>query len=267
MFLNNEVQNEKEAYLLGLLYSDGFVTNKVNDVYYSVGITTSIKDKDLILNISKYFHRPIIKYKCYSCQTGSFEAISLNIFDVKLVKRLIHLGIKPNKTYENDSFVFDNVPLKLKHHFLRGYFDGDGTVGIYNNRCQFGFISCNKSLIEKIREYLKDNIGTSASLRIEKDKYYRLNVSGNCISKKFKNLIYDDSNIFLKRKYDIFNNINPSPKKKNTYVGITKYHNKWKASLYIGHHKYLGLFSSELEALEEYNKFAKLYGKKEQELL
>lgn len=272
IFQNNQASNEVEAYILGFLYADGFVTSRVKDRYYLVGATVALKDEQIIIQMSKYFKNAKLKYKTNKCQTGSFETIGLQICDVGLVQRLINLGLKPNKTYENDSYIFDSIPNDLKRHFIRGYFDGDGTVGIYNSKCVFGIISCNKTLLESILDYLSDKIGTNSNLSTEKDKYYRINIGGNPICKKIEELLYLDCSIFLERKKDIFSQIQPLYIKKYKYKGVKflKRNNKWQAEIYVSvneQKRYLELFETELEAVSAYNNEAKKLEKKEQDIL
>ena len=154
MYQNDKVCNEQEAYILGFLYADGFVTCERNGKYYVIGSTVSLKDEQIIIDISNHFNNAKIKYKNQNCQTGNFDAISLQICDVKLVEKIINLGLRPQKTYENNSFIFDNIPDSLKHHFLRGYFDSDGSIGIYDNKCRFGLVSCNNRLLEAILKFI-----------------------------------------------------------------------------------------------------------------
>lgn len=61
-----------------------------------------------------------------------------------LICDLMKLGIAYKKTYESSSFVFDNIPNELKRHFIRGYMDGDGSIGVYRNRAVVGFVSLNE---------------------------------------------------------------------------------------------------------------------------
>jgi LAGLIDADG-like domain len=272
IFIDNTVSNEVEAYTLGFLYADGFVTSNKKGRYYVVGSTVSLNDEQIILDISKFFKNSKVKYKSSNCQTGEFDTISLQICDVKLSERLINLGLEPQKTYSNNPYVFDNIPNNLKHHFIRGYFDGDGTVGIYNNKCCFGIVSCNENLLNSILNFIKNHIDTNANILCEKDKYYRLRIYGNPLCKKIESLLYKDATIFLKRKREVFERIQPLFKKKYKYKGI-KYlsrNNKWQAEIYVNvneQKRYLGLFETELEAVKAYNKEAKKLGKKEQDII
>jgi len=272
MFENEKVANEVEAYILGFLYADGFVTGRKKEKHYVIGSTVSINDEQIILDISKYFSNSTVKYKNNNCQTGNFDTISLQICDVKLADRLIRLGIEPQKTYSNNSYVFDNIPDELKHHFIRGYFDGDGTVGIYDNKCRFSIVSCNEELLKSIMNFIRISVDTNASILCEKGKYYRIRLYGNPLCKKLESLLYNNATIFLQRKKNVFQEIQPLFVKKYKYKGIKflKNKNKWQAEIYVSkdeQKRYLGLFETELEAVRVYNREARRIGKKEQDIV
>lgn len=85
-------------------------------------------------------------------------------------------------------------------------------------------------------------------------------------------MLYKNATIYLKRKKDIFDNIQPLYIKKYKYKGVKylKNKNKWQSEIYVNvneQKRYLGLFETELEAVEAYNKEAKKIGKKEQDIL
>ena len=110
-----------------------------------------------------------------------------------------------NKSMTMNSNVIKNIPEKYIYHFLRGYFDGDGNI-TYGVKYSSG------------TKYLVQIIGTQDFLENTFDKYFETNCSlykyKTCnmfcwkISKKsqvdnFINLLYRDSNIYLKRKYKV----------------------------------------------------------------
>jgi hypothetical protein len=83
--------------------------------------------------------------KCYKIQIGH----------QKICLDLLNLGIKPRKTYETFTI---KVPQKYFPDFVRGFFDGDGTVYIYkvNNVPQIKarFKSTNFSFIVELNRRL-----------------------------------------------------------------------------------------------------------------
>ena len=106
------------------------------------------------------------------------------------------------------------MPQELIHHFIRGFFDGDGSI--FYNKSKFEqknctgtpqFNICITSTKEMI-EWLIDIIGIgniSKEMRREKTWYYRQ--SGNHKTKIFCDFIYKDATIFMERKYKLYQNL------------------------------------------------------------
>lgn len=113
----------KQAYVLGFFYSDGHLRKKGNVISFS---QSNANGKILLKKIRKIMgsNYPIRLNK----KTNSYR------FDVssKSIKNfLINIGITNEKTY---SLVFPSfLDKKLFTSFFRGYIDGDGSCGIYDN--------------------------------------------------------------------------------------------------------------------------------------
>lgn len=250
MFDCDQVQTQIEAYLIGFLYADGYITNFTYNKWRALGISLQERDKDFLQNICDIFNSNLSKnYSLkYQSKTKSYK---LMICDCSLVQRIIKLGVIPHKTYQNSDFVFTNIPDELKSHFIRGFFDGDGTIYKNKNRKYgAGFVSLNNSLLNSMLSYIKQYTGTG-SIRVDK-KYTRINFSGNPSVLKFGEFIYKDSEFYMERKKKEFDQI-PIFQSNNVYKGISKYHNKIKVTY---KHSYIGLFDNIQEALEAYNKEA-----------
>ena len=269
LFESNQAQNELEAYLLGFLYADGSITGKVKDKYYLLTIAQSYSHKEFLQEICDIFNFYLKKdYKLK--EDKKRHAYKLVIGNVEMISNLIRLGITPLKTYENSDFVFQNVPDNLKMHFVRGFFDGDGTVGFNKNGGSFfGFVSYNESIIIAIKEYLFSYLG-KGSLKKEYSKkndshYYRYVSCGNIVVKHLGELLYKDANYYMKSKYDIFQKVAPQ-EKTNLYTGLRKNHNRFVVEInYDNKHHYLGSFKTIKEAITAYNKEALLHNKPIQE--
>lgn len=261
MFLNGKINNEEEAYILGLFYADGNVSKNKdkngNFKYASIGLAEI--DYEYLKSIEDIFLKSKIQTKISNVPTT--KSFKLSITDAHVVETLNLLGVIPNKTYDSkDSCVFDNVPNEFKHHFIRGYFDGDGTICLTNEK-KFvsGFVGMNLCLLEEIQKWLNMNgLKSLTKIRIEKEKYYRLYFSGNAICKRLGEIIYKDSSIFLHRKKNIFDSITitDKTKHKSIYTGISPKQNKngivWTSNC-CG--KYLGCFKTEEEAVKKRNKY------------
>lgn len=268
MFKHPSITTEHEAYILGFLYADGFVTGRYkNGKYYSVGATVKKTDRQILDDISALFlsagYPRHIKNRVVSTNGKKYEETSWRIGNVDLVQNLIALGISPNKTYEQSDKVFNSVPDGLKHHFIRGYFDGDGSIyhPTNSNKHSIKIISLNVPLMQKIDDWFLEHcnltIKTDNHFKLQDGKYPRIQHNGNPNCIKIRDAIYQDATIFLKRKRDIFYNINPPKSPKSSHRGIVwnKQRNNWIVRIYLDRHTapmYCGSFKTEAEAISEY---------------
>ena len=217
-FLNEyffeEIDTEEKAYWLGFLYADGNVYYKQTK-YGNVRLKLSSKDRaHLELFLKSLNSNSIIKdgtsnvkYKNI-ISNSDFSYISL--WNTKLSNDLVNKGCVPNKTFKlvYPKFLTDN----LINHFIRGYFDGDGTISITNNKkrigkqkvaCKFigtyNFLSGVQSILE--------NKGIKSVL-FKYNSIFILNISlrdNNLI--KFRDFLYKNCSIFLERKKVKFDTI------------------------------------------------------------
>lgn len=132
------------AWILGFTYADGCVQNKLHGVRY----TLARKDEHVLEFIKRELKSdaPIIRLdnrvNPYTGEANLSNSI-LCLSSMILAESVVSYGIKPRKTY-NDDPLPDTIPDELMPHFIRGFFDGDGTTSIYKNRgvdtCCIGFI-------------------------------------------------------------------------------------------------------------------------------
>lgn len=111
-------------------------------------------------------------------------AFRLQIGSNKMFEDLINFGLKPNKSKR---LAYPVVPDKYFHHFVRGYFDGDGhvTTGTYkrlgsgnSKRVLFAGFTCGtKKFLEKMwRSLMGRNIVSGGTL-YHQNRAYRLTFS------------------------------------------------------------------------------------------
>jgi hypothetical protein len=204
------IDNEWKAYWLGFMYADGWVGSNGN----SVGITLQRKDEYHIdrLRQSLQCDNPIYQYESKGFEKGGnrvFLQSSLTVNNQKLNSDLQRHGCVNKK-----SLILKPPTLRndLISHFIRGYFDGDGWVSMNKKRMSFevGFIG-TKEMLEYIRDYLQSQGISLAS--IEKNKKYGdsntyvIRYGSLLDNEKIFNLFYYHCNIFLKRKFEKFNQI------------------------------------------------------------
>ena len=200
------IDTEKKAYWLGFIYADGNISSK-NHVF-QIGL--SLKDQEHLQKFASIFNKIVKIYiNKNSLDEGmdGFRAI-LNIGNYYLYHSLINIGIKPRKTYSDDYSVWNNIPKELKRHFLRGFMDGDGCIGLkkrhYKSQLIITFYG-RKFWIDEISQFLSNQIKIHRK-KAQKhwEDLYRIDYEGNNIAKKVCNYLYHDSELFLHRKYKVF---------------------------------------------------------------
>lgn len=201
------IDTEEKAYWLGFIFADGYIRNLFADSktgkFYGqeqLGITISKKD----LSHLKKFKEAIqaenpITFEIKKNLSGTTsELCRIIITSQKMVNDLINKGCHKNKSLTLEPP--KNVPQNLIIHFIRGFFDGDGSIiknsknntyGI-NFTSTFSIVSWLKSIF-KVGSIVQDS-------RREKTWYYTF--GGNIQVLNFCNELYKSANIFLERKHN-----------------------------------------------------------------
>ena len=187
--------NEKSAYWLGFLYADGSVRMKNGR---SGELRLKLKETDKG-HIQKFLvdlgsNTPL---KCGISKTDNSKFCYVLINSNHIVKKLFELGCVQNKTFK---IRLPQLNVEIMSHFIRGYFDGDGSITKIKNRPNsFVVTICsNKNFINDLFEYF--NFG---KIYIEKN-YSLLRITKIGEIKKFKNFIYNKNKDCLHRKFNVF---------------------------------------------------------------
>lgn len=206
-----KLDSPESFYLAGFIAADGSVQyRKYSKV---LKITLSLKDIDhldkikTILNsthhIKKYKVKAskLVKKELYCCE--------LQIVNKTLVEDLKRFNIVPNKTFKYEMPLW-LVNHKFINHFMRGYFDGDGTIsqcGLNKNRSikQLNFsIIGTEPFIRQYQNILINNAYLNRTKILKHHNVYKLCYSGNNTIKNIFNFLYEKDSICLTRKYKKF---------------------------------------------------------------
>jgi hypothetical protein len=191
-FFDN-IDTEEKAYILGFIYSDGYLNEKKN----TITIDLSYLDYDIVYKIGYCFYgdEAFDKVKFYDRANENKGVFCIiNITSQELVSKLKEFGCHQRKslTITYPTVISDN----LQRHFIRGYFDGDG--GIFSTYATIS-ICGSEMFISELRNRLINELNMYFGLRI--GDCYSLILSGRRQIYKFLKWIYEDSNIYLERKY------------------------------------------------------------------
>lgn len=126
----------------------------------------------------------------------------------KTVDDLIKLGCKKQKSLILTFPTQQEVPDDLLRHFIRGYFDGDGSIsssqkGTYTDY-HLNIVGTENFILNL---FLK--MGTKGSCFPDKRKTnsWYLGIGGNQQLKEIYHFLYDGATVFLERKYNKFKEI------------------------------------------------------------
>lgn len=205
-----------QAYILGYLFADGcmMIQKKGRKV-----VSFATTDKELLdmikrrlkTNIRTKIRPEFFRYKDskkYKCKT----VYSLTIRYPEITEPLFKIGLIPRKTQRLK--IPNIVSNKLFFHFLRGFFDGDGSVmllpKIYNDKykiephtkIKIQFTSASREFLISIKNKL-EHFGINSKLSLY--QVPRLTLCANLDKKRFYEKLYRNSNhLFLGRKKQLF---------------------------------------------------------------
>jgi hypothetical protein len=201
------IDSEDKAYFLGLLYADGCIHNT------QPRFLISLQEEDK--HILELFKEKI-EYTGYLYLRSSEirkNQYSLEITSEKLKEDLINLGCVSKKSlilqFPNEM----QVPIELIHHFIRGVFDGDGSVGVTTRlikgkeyKEQFiQFIGSNNFIDGLCKQLDFLNRFTISSVNNGNNKQIAIKSKLDFI--QMYEFLYKDATIYLHRKYNKFQDI------------------------------------------------------------
>lgn len=216
-----DIDTEEKAYALGFWCADGNVQVMENGSY-RLSVTQVEQDLDILEKLKKALKYTNPSY-CITEPNGNRKRkYCMNIYNRRLVSDIMRQGCPINKSL---TLVFPkSVPEHLLHHFIRGYFDGDGciwcgkphlftspTTGktkfIFNTKFTF---TGSLYFIPELQEYLIKKLGfnkTKLNRSSSKPNTCTMEYSGIKQCKKLYDYMYKDATIFGKRKKAKFEEI------------------------------------------------------------
>lgn len=200
------------AYVLGVVCTDGNIRPSVikapntKDTIRISRLTVSQKEPELLEKIlklmsseTKLLYRNRKRYpNTVSGETYYFHLNSDIIYD-----DLIRLGLSPNKSL---TLKFPAIPQEFVSHFIRGCWDGDGSVYIDKTSDSIfaSFISGSIDFISALHLHLVYNGLPKRQIHKSGNSYY-FRYTGTQCAKLAKYLYKDsDENMWLNRKHELF---------------------------------------------------------------
>lgn len=127
----SSIVTEKQAYLLGMLYADGCLVKPKGNRQLKLTLCLQEED-DLATNLMADEicpdKRPTLSYPPSVEKNGWKKRTILTVVSDKIGQDLIKLGCGIGKTEKG--IQFPKINNELVHHFIRGYFDGNGGITV-----------------------------------------------------------------------------------------------------------------------------------------
>lgn len=165
-----ELDSKDKAYFLGFIYADGFIT-KPSHGQNILGLT--LAEIEPIDKFKKYIqtNKKVGYYKKTNSYSNKSYEYKLALNSDKLVSDIEKLGVIERKTL---TLTFPNLREDLIPHFIRGYFDGDGSVFLHkDSRKEYSY-----------NEYLGINICGTKEFLVALTKHLPFLEEGQCIYKE-----------------------------------------------------------------------------------
>ena len=180
--------SQELAYTVGFFLADGHMTDHSKSGSYS--ICFSVIDKDIIEKIAKVceYKNTVKKYI-----NGTSIMYVINISGKSIWKFFESLGFAHNKTFTTR--IPKQIPKELMNHFIRGVFDGDGSIIIGNNCYPKVSIVGSELFINDVAKIDIEYGSIAPHSRSFAIRYYGQKAID------FLNYIYKNSTIHMDRKY------------------------------------------------------------------
>jgi len=186
------IDSPEKAYWLGFIAADGGLRSPKHGGGRRLTLNLSAKDRShlILLNSTLGSSGPLRRWK----SRGPNGGYRLTISSAKMCRDLESHGITPRKTFSLGPPT--GIPSRLNLHFIRGYFDGDGSVYFHNysGRLRAKITSASLKILEWIHSIL--GFGWISS---EGNKFH-IHFS----PRKIYEFMYGSSGVYLERKKLVF---------------------------------------------------------------
>lgn len=198
------IDTERKAYWLGFIWADGYVSQKapwtviiqIKDIEHLHLFAKEIEYSGEIKTVNgSGFKRDAIHGRLVICRKKMCESLNL-------------LG------RNEDVMNIPDIPDKLIRHFIRGYFDGDGSVyktktttkNQYGKKYRYEHLQVqiigNIELLNSLEKHF-NQVGVTCGYKDSKTDHMKyLRIDGGRNHRELHSYLYSDSTISLKRKAD-----------------------------------------------------------------
>ena len=187
------------SYIYGLFLADVYLTEGSRN-RGKLGIELKAQDSKILYKIKKelsIYNSTIHKRTRNTNFKENYESVSLTFFNKELRDEFKKLGFPSGKK----SFII-NTPKEININFWRGFFDGDGSLGITSNGFPFlSLITASDNIAYKWIDLLYGITGKQKTTkRNKRDNVYNIAVYKED-AQQVSEYLYKNASLYLPRKY------------------------------------------------------------------
>ena len=180
-----KIVTEEQAYWLGFLWADGHVNPERGRI---------------VLTLKKDDWKHVFRFAQAICTDAPIrmdnEKCVLEIHSKKMCKDIIDKNFRKG---------VPKIPAQLIRHFIRGFFDGDGTITkLRENEYEVSFTNSDPIILKWIGDVISNAIGCKPRKILKDHNAFRIRFGGTDIVRGIRDFFYENSTIFLERKYQKF---------------------------------------------------------------
>lgn len=206
------IDNELKAYWLGFLYADGcvFSSREYGEQEFKLSLAQTDEEMICLFKQDLKSTYPILYDDSHKKKNPAHQIMVRQVLrSQKTVDDLKRLGCVENKSLILKFPTSEQVPEEFIRHFIRGYFDGDGSISITTSSSghKTGSIQIvgTENFIKELSKYFP-NMGSIIKDKRKINSWY-LSIGGNYKIMEVYHYFYDDATRFMPRKYEKFKTI------------------------------------------------------------
>lgn len=206
-----QIDTEFKAYILGFIYADGFVGDN-ND--FAIALSDQCEDNFKLLNRLKdeLGITVDVKHTKQKCNNKIYGQVSLRFVSKQIINDLNSLGVHPRKSLTLEHLPI--IPHNLYNHFIRGYFDGDGSICSYydsydkRQRNCLEILGTELFLLEMQTIFVREcNVKQTKLHKTHSYGITRIQYKGNSSIIKIREYLYKNATVYINYKHDRMYNI------------------------------------------------------------
>lgn len=190
------IDSEEKAYWVGFLMADGAIGEGRR-------ILLRLSNKDFY-HIQRFQKSLRSNYPYYHDTKTNVSGCTIQ--SKKMCRDLAKYGVVENKTFKT---LFPTTKGQsnndLIRHFIRGYFDGDGSISVGENKKGHTFANLSicgyEPFLLKMQDFFIDELGLGRTKLIKEKAIHSLRYGGRRQVEKIMDWMYKDATIYLDRKH------------------------------------------------------------------